>query len=104
MTRKQHFITFSRDVSDDGAQEPKFEEWCPNIPAGVKDVGGGESFRGSQIEANTTTVFTIEYMEGVNARMQIEHENQIYEINRIDDPGHMHRELVIQANTVDGES
>ncbi len=98
--RRQHFISFNEDVSDEGDHEPKFEVWATGIPASVKHVTGGESFRGSQIEANTTIAFNIEYMPGCNERMQIEHEGNDYEINKIDDPGDLHRELVIHANAV----
>lgn len=98
--RKQHFIDFHRDASDAGDPSPSFEQWCPNVPAAVMDIGGGESYRGRQIEANSTTIFHIEYLQGVDETMQIKHDGVYYEINRIDDPGHMHRELIIQANAI----
>jgi len=49
-------------------------------PAAYDEVRGGESFRGSQIEANITAVFTLRYRPGYGPTMRIYHNARYYNL------------------------
>ena len=99
-TRKRHFIAFYSDTTPNAAAPTHNKCVIKDVPAAVTDVSAGESFRGAQVEANTTTVFETFHVSGINEKMVIRHDDATYQINKLRDPEHAKREWVIECNVV----
>jgi len=65
------------------------------VPAEVLGVGGGETFRGQQVEAHIASVVTIRYRAGLSPTMRLKHDGRQLNIDRIVDPTGHKRELTI---------
>jgi len=51
-----------------------------NEPASYDEVRGGETFRGSQVEASITAVFTVRYDADYKPTMRVYHNSRYYHI------------------------
>jgi len=71
-----------------------------NLPARVENVTGGETIRGRQVSAETTTLLTIRYLAGVTPQMRVLYEGRTLGIVRASDPDGARRELRIECREV----
>lgn len=101
--RLRHKIRIESPVNEqDEAGQVKVKEWAlvARPFAEVLGVGGGESLRGRQIEAQTTHLVTIHWRAGILPTMRVVHEGRLLNIVRVDDPEGDRRMLVIQCEAM----
>jgi hypothetical protein len=64
---KRDIVTIYQDAAPGGASNPEYTQLLgENIPAEVLQVAGGESVRGKQVEAGTSYVVSINWVNGLN--------------------------------------
>lgn len=98
-------ITFQENapVKDSFGQE--IESWkdvptLKNIWASMKTTGGGEFYAAQKINAETTALFKIRYIAGVDAKMRILYGGRYYEILNINDANEQHEFINISCKAV----
>jgi len=98
MALYRQLIKFKNDVSEDGTLDPNYSDFFTDIPASIVPKGGGEIYRGVQLQAQTTNVIECRYIDGLLPNMIIEDQNKVsYSINRMLDSNGRQREWMIEA-------
>ena len=94
----RHRVTFRQDTSTDSEVDPTYTDYLA-VPCSVVPVGGGERYRGRQLEAETTTVIETRYYAGLAETMIAVNDVTAaqYTINRIINHEGLFRVLIIEA-------
>jgi hypothetical protein len=92
------------DETPDGVQDPVYVDYVQNIPCDIVPVGGGERFRGLQLEATTTLVIETRFNPNYQPTMVAVNEltGEQYLINRILARHGRNRVQVLECVAVDG--
>lgn len=80
--------------------DPDWPTILPNLPVSFQDVGGGETVRGRQMEANTTGLVTAAWSPAVRAitpAMRLVIEGRKLEIVNVMDLDGKNREITMQV-------
>lgn len=91
-------------LANDAAGQP-IETWSAiaggaAVPAEVLAVSGGETVRGSQMEAGVSTLVTMQWRGDVTTAMRIVHDGRALNVVRAVDPDGRRRSLVCQCAEV----
>jgi len=84
--------------SGTGAEKQSWATFA-TVWAEVKEVSGGETFRGAQIVAEATKVFLIRHRTDLTTKMRISYDGDIYDIHKMPELGRREG-LIIQASAV----
>ena len=95
----RHQIRILHDVAPDGTSDPDYEVLLSAVPCDLKPMGGGEVYRGLQIEATTTSIIETRYNPAITTQMIAENEltGKRYLISRILEQHGRQRVLLIQC-------
>ena len=93
-------IRFMQDTQPDSDVDPVYGVFMADVPADVVPVGGGERYRGRQIEANTKTIIECRYYPGFKTNMiAVNQETGAqYLINRMIEHQGRLRTLIFECN------
>lgn len=98
----REYIQILNEASNAGDELPRYssgDKFAADVHAEIVDVGGGEMFRGRQIEAEVDCVVTIRYRSGVQHNMQITTSaSRTLNIRRIVDPDGRRRFLELHCS------
>lgn len=99
----RHRVNFMRDVSPDGTIEPDWKLFLCEIPCNVLEVGGGEKYRGKQLQAETSIVIETRHYDGIKQNMIAVNvlTGVEYTINKINNRHGRSRFLMLEATEVD---
>ena len=103
MSAFRHRVHFYRDTSDDGELDAEYTStFLANVPCDITDRRGTETYRGRQIQANTTHIIETRYYPGLLPNMMIENAatGDQYGIVSIIDHRGRQRFLTIEATEV----
>lgn len=95
-------ITFQRkDVEYNSYNEP-IESWSDlkTVWAEVITTGGREFYAAQKLNAETSAVFRIRYIRGLDVKDRISYESRVFEILSINDKDGLRRELLVSAKEV----
>ena len=100
--RMRHRVTFKYVNSDVGAEVVTFDDFATGVPANITPVGGGESNRGPQLEANVTHQIECRFAGTYTPSMKIVNEetSDEYDIIRIINKDGRRRRHLILVNEV----
>jgi SPP1 family predicted phage head-tail adaptor len=103
----RHRITVQQmlEVADTTSGQPTrtWSNFASNIPAAFNDRRGGESFRGSQVEAQSQVVFTVRHISGYSPMMRVYFDGNYYGITSVRQVGGYKRYIELHCNLVDNE-
>lgn len=88
------------EVSDGGRPVRSWSNKYAGQPASWRQVSGGETIRGRQIEAGVVAVFTIHARDGITPQMQLVHSGETYGIGSVHPVGGRDRYLDIHCKAV----
>ena len=97
-------ITIQQSTDSQDATGQPIRTWAnviSGVPARVESVAGGETVRGRQVMAQTTTLLTTRWMSGITPSMRIVFCNRTLGILRVNDPVGDRRELRIECKEAD---
>ena len=83
-------ITVKKDTSADGAEQASYTNWLVDWPADIKPVGGGETYRGNQLEGIVTHIITTRYTDGFLPTMKA--------VNRLDETVEYRFQRILEKN------
>jgi len=81
----RHVVKFMQDDTPDGTQDPNYVDFVTDIPCDIWPKGGGEKFRGRQLEATTTLVIETRFNEAYTPTMIVVNQvtGEEYLINKL---------------------
>ena len=65
----RHRVNVRYDSAANGEVDPDYQTLLFDLPCDIVQVGGGEKFRGKQLQAETNTVIETRYFDGVLPNM-----------------------------------
>ena len=95
----RHRVNINYDAQPDGDVDPQYKTLLFDVPCDIVQVGGGERYRGKQLQAETNTVIETRYYPGFLPNMIAVNvlTAQTYLINKIIDRDGRKRFLLIEA-------
>lgn len=104
MAPYRHQVKFQVDSTPDGTLEPVYVDYVEHIPCDIIPRGGGETFRGLQLEATTTTVIETRFNPNYVPTMIAVNEltGAQYLISRILQQDGRDRVQIMECTQVDG--
>lgn len=72
MTRRLRYrMNVYHETGDDGSEQPSYSLWMQNVPVDIQPVAGGETYRGRQLEATTTHLVSVRFIDGMLPTMKL---------------------------------
>ena len=98
----RHRATIRQDSAGAGAEKPDFtgDPLYDSLPGNLYDVGGQETFRGKQIDANTSHIFETRYYAGILPTMRLDTDDLQLQIGKVLDITGRKRYLQIHCSGV----
>ncbi len=84
-----------------GETNPSFAVHVANVPAEIRETGGGEYIRGRQVEAGVTAVITIRYRSDLSPTMRVRYGDRTLELVSVGDPTGHRVYLVLTCKELD---
>lgn len=99
MSRKRHIVTIEEDVSEIGAIT---ENWVRRgrLYANVTETGGGEMFRGVQLEADVACVVDVNHRDWITPQMRLTHNGERLNIKAAIDRQGRKRDLELHCSRI----
>lgn len=97
---RRNYVTIQeRTTEQDAAGQPKkvWHDLHRNVPAEVRLVAGGETFRGQQMQATTTHIVTLDFIDGIKDAHRFVYGSEVLNITRAGDPDGMRRKLLCEC-------
>jgi SPP1 family predicted phage head-tail adaptor len=95
----RHRITIEAPTGAQNEYGEPVEGWTPHatVWASREDLGGREYFAAQQTQTTVSTRFRIRFLAGISPAMRILSDGIPYDIEAVQDPDGMGRELVLLA-------
>lgn len=93
------------EVADTTTGQPTrtWSSFQSSVPAAFFDGRGNEGFRGTQVEATSTAIFTVRYLPGYAPTMRVYFDGSYYGITHVRQVGGYKRYLELHCRVVDNE-
>lgn len=95
----RHRVNLQSDGSTDDTIDPSYSNTWKNVPCNIVTVTGGERYRGRQLQAETTNVIEMRYLDNILPNMiavdSVDSTN--YTITRVLDKDKRQRFLFLEA-------
>ena len=98
----RHRITLQKpetEVNDGGVEETSWKD-VATVWAKVEHLRGREYYAAAAVQAESTVIFTIRHLAGIDPRHRIRFRDQSYNIITVDNLQYQNRYQVIQAQEV----
>ena len=89
--------------SETGQPIASWQIFLQSVPAAYHSVRGGENFRGGQVEAGISAVFTMRYQQGISPQMRVRFDGVIYNIAFVSPVVGSKRYLDLYCRTVNND-
>lgn len=102
ISRLRHRVTVEKEVRTKDAAGQEIVTWATRYalqPAEYREVSGGETIRGRQVEAGVVAIFTVNYRDGYDTTDRIVFDGETFGIVRIHKFGGIKRFLDIHCRT-----
>lgn len=102
MKRFRHHIKLQHNTGPAGDNDPTYTDFATGIDCSIMNVGGTERISGRQVQAETTVVIDLRFLENVDPSMRAINEHTLaeYAIVAAYDPDNMLRMMRIEAREV----